>query len=170
MNTNIEEQEQEQVYPSVPLGAVMNLLNQNTNERNACEWGLKEANNKIKNQQEEYIKLLGRLSVYEDTRYEALSYLEKNNIFVSCKSENVGVLTTIGLYEIKTGKRKGEKVKAHFTENGKWISNCSDKDNIPKYYLGYFSVKKYKDKLIPYLVSNGTTFTSVNNLFEFKHK
>jgi len=158
------ETEQQQPKP-VPLGAVMSKLCVNTQQRDAAQNQLHYAQIKIRESKEGHIATLGRLLKYEGLPIieEALEYAKTAGLFVECESKFVGVTTTIKEYKTKSGK----KFLAHFTIYDSYISKVTDGDDKPKSYKGYFLYKNYAEQLEKYRNNNITTFTKINDLFDF---
>jgi hypothetical protein len=164
MSATTETEQQQQPKP-VPIGAVMSKLGVNTHQRDIAQNQLHYAQIKIRESKEGHIATLGRLLKYEGLPIieEALEYAKTAGLFVECESKFVGVTTTIKEYKTKSGK----KFLAHFTIYDSYISKVTDGDDKPKSYKGYFLYKNYAEQLEKYRNNNITTFTKINDLFDF---
>lgn len=88
-------------------------------------------------------------SIYKNKDKELLeNYIEKKyKIMIHVNSKHFGITSIIKDYEYKTGKRKGNKIKAHYTLNDKFLETINDNKNNtePIYYNGYFSLDKVRE-------------------------
>ena len=165
MATTTHDDDEQPQYKPVPIGAVMSLLSNNTQQRNINKMQLDSANNKIRCYKEQHLETLGRLFKYEGTTIidEAYEYAKSSGMFVATDSVNVGELSTISEYENKSGK----KSPAHFTKYGRFIEMAKEGNTTPKSYKGYFLIKDYDEKLKPLLNYNITEFKKIEDLFSF---
>jgi len=149
----LAKKEEELTNTQVVLGGGLNLLANNTAERNIAEANLASTERKLqenKNKMTEmYYKMLGRLVPFEDKNKlfeEALNYAFEESCFYSCDSKDLDIYSKIADYTTKTTKTT---YKAHFTIYGKFIQKCKTPDEAPISYKGYFLMKNYKDFFEP---------------------
>lgn len=149
----LAKKEEELTNTQVVLGGGLNLLANNTAERNVAEANLASTERKLqenKNKMTEmYYKMLGRLVPFEDKNKlfeEALNYAFEESCFYSCDSKELDIYSKIADYTTKTTKTT---YKAHFTIYGKFIQKCKTPDEAPISYKGYFLMKNYKEFFEP---------------------
>jgi len=149
----LAKKEEELTNTQVVLGGGLNLLANNTAERNTAQANLASTERKLqenKNKMTEmYYKMLGRLIPFEDKNKlfeEALTYAFEESCFYSCDSKDLDIYSQIADYTTKTTK---QTYKAHFTIYGKFIQKCKTPDEKPISYKGYFLMKNYKDFFEP---------------------
>jgi len=149
----LAKKEEELTNTQVVLGGGLNLLANNTAERNTAQANLASTERKLqenKNKMTEmYYKMLGRLVPFEDKNKlfeEALNYAFEESCFYSCDSKELDIYSKIADYATKTTKTT---YKAHFTIYGKFIQKCKTPDEAPISYKGYFLMKNYKDFFEP---------------------
>lgn len=65
-------------------------------------------------------------------------YVQKFSVWVSCSSELYNVKSTVDWYENK----KGERFKAHYTENGKYLRRMKAGEEDGVYYHGNFKLSQ----------------------------
>ena len=83
--------------------------------------------------------------IYKHKDYEALKKLtETYPPMFHEDSEKFAITSIIKDYEYKTGAKKGQVVKAHFTINGTFLETITDKkkNSKPISYKGWFSYKR----------------------------
>ena len=158
--TTLEEKPETQI----PIGAVMKLLKTNTTQRNIYNDGLHDANTKIRESKELHFATLGRLVKYEGLSIieEALEYAKNAGLFFECESKYIGVLSVIRPYTNKRGKIS----LAHYTHYGHFIRLAKEGEQ-PISYIGYFLYKDFANKLQPYRNNAISTFSKINDIFNF---